>query len=38
MENVRTVDELMEKLNSLADEMAGRKKTPTEAERHKAAA
>ena len=38
MENVRTVDELMDKLNSLADEMAGRKKTPTEVERRKAAA
>ena len=36
MENVRTVDELMEKLNSLADEMSGKKKTPSAAELRKA--
>ena len=36
MENVKTVDELMEKLNSLADEMSGKKKTPTAAELRKA--
>ena len=36
MENVKTVDELMEKLNSLADEMSGKKKTPSAAELRKA--
>ena len=36
MENVKTVDELMEKLNSLADEMSGKKRTPSTAELRKA--